>query len=275
MGYTMRFPGGRAKALTLSYDDGIYEDYRLIDIMTKHGLKGTFNVNGGLFGKESAKAHRERLTAEQVKELYIPSGNELALHGYTHPHLEELPLDMISREIVLDRIALEELTGTIVRGMAYPFGTTNDAVVDVLRTSGVAYSRNVTSTGNFNLPTDWLRMPATCHHNDSRLPELCRRFLETGRRPFDCCMLFYLWGHAYEFAINDNWHVIETFAETMGGHDDIWYATNIEICDYIHAYERLRTSMDGKIAHNPTDTTLWFNNGGTAVELAPGETRVF
>ena len=31
---TMRYPGGKAKALTLSYDDGVFEDYRLIDIMS-------------------------------------------------------------------------------------------------------------------------------------------------------------------------------------------------------------------------------------------------
>jgi len=34
----LRFPGGRAKALTLSYDDGVETDIRLIEIMKKHGL---------------------------------------------------------------------------------------------------------------------------------------------------------------------------------------------------------------------------------------------
>jgi hypothetical protein len=276
MGYTMRFPGGRAKALTLSYDDGVFEDYRLIDIMTRHGLKGTFNINGGLFGQAPAKAHRERLTVEQTLALYLPSGNELALHGFTHPHMEEEPQDHLIYEVVQDRISLESKTGTIVRGMAYPFGTTSEAVVSALRAAGVAYARNVTSTHRFDLPSDWLRMPATCHHNDSKLTALCDAFLTMNRRPMDPCQLFYLWGHSYEFSFGDTtWHIIEQFAEKMGGHEDIWYATNIEICDYVRAYGQLRTSVDGKIVYNPTATTLYFNYGSTPVVLAPGETKCF
>ena len=47
-GIYLRFPGARARALTLSYDDGVFQDARLIRIMQQHGLKGTFNVNSGL-----------------------------------------------------------------------------------------------------------------------------------------------------------------------------------------------------------------------------------
>ena len=35
----MRFPEGKKKALTLSYDDGVEQDIRLISIMKKNGLK--------------------------------------------------------------------------------------------------------------------------------------------------------------------------------------------------------------------------------------------
>lgn len=48
----MRFPGGRTKSLTLSYDDGVQQDIRLVDILNKHGLKGTFNLNSGLYAPE-------------------------------------------------------------------------------------------------------------------------------------------------------------------------------------------------------------------------------
>ena len=87
------------------------------------------------------------------------------------------------------------------------------------------------------------------------------------------------WGHSYEFEANDNWQVIEDFCEKMGGHEDIWYATNIEIYDYIDAYGQLRWSADGKIVHNPTAITLWGvldgnkrTGAGKIIEIAPGET---
>ena len=41
----MRFPDFKEKALTLSYDDGVFQDRKLIEIMSAHGLKGTFNIN--------------------------------------------------------------------------------------------------------------------------------------------------------------------------------------------------------------------------------------
>ena len=47
----MRFPGGLAKALTFSYDDGVEQDIRLVEILDKYGMKGTFNLNSGCYAK--------------------------------------------------------------------------------------------------------------------------------------------------------------------------------------------------------------------------------
>ena len=92
--------------------------------------------------------------------------------------------------------------------------------------------------------------------------------------------LFYLWGHSYEFEADDNWDVIERFAEYTGGKDDIWYATNIEIYDYIEAYNRLQWSADMTMVHNPSAISVWVKKapqGGESVtvELKAGETYKF
>ena len=44
------FPGGKSRAFTLSYDDGVVQDRRLAEIFRKRGLKCTFNIGSGLFG---------------------------------------------------------------------------------------------------------------------------------------------------------------------------------------------------------------------------------
>ena len=41
---------GKNKAITFSYDDGLTQDIRLIEIFNKYNLKGTFNLNSGLLG---------------------------------------------------------------------------------------------------------------------------------------------------------------------------------------------------------------------------------
>lgn len=43
----MRFPSGKYKAVTFSYDDGFCTDIRLAPTLDKYGLKGTFNINNG------------------------------------------------------------------------------------------------------------------------------------------------------------------------------------------------------------------------------------
>ena len=57
----------------------------------------------------------------------------------------------------------------------------------------------------------------------------------------------------------------------MGGHDDIWYATTIEIYDYVEACRSIRSSVDGSKIFNPTAIPLYLETGGSNVMLSPGE----
>lgn len=269
----MRFPGGKTKAFTMSYDDGVEQDIRLMEIMDKYGLKGTFNLNSGLFAPEGTTypqghIHR-RLTREQAVKLYKDSGHEVAVHGLTHPFLEQLSGGTVVYELVEDRRRLEELFGYTVRGMAYPFGTTGDTVVNLLREAGFRYARTTVSTENFAIPMDWLRLPATCHHNNPKLMQLGEDFLNLRgeRGPW----LFYLWGHSYEFEQNDNWESIERFAEKISGNPDVWYATNIEIFDYISAYKQLRFTVDMTLVENPTALDLYFVYDGEVRRVNAGQ----
>ena len=41
---------GKKKAVTFSFDDGVTQDIRTIEILNKYGLKATFNLNSGLLG---------------------------------------------------------------------------------------------------------------------------------------------------------------------------------------------------------------------------------
>lgn len=264
---------GKSKVLTLSYDDGVVQDIRLIKIMNKYGLKGTFNVNSGLFLDEDRVREKfyGRLKLSEAQELYTNSGHEVSVHGFTHPFLEKLDTAEMIYEITEDRKAIESHYGKITRGMAYPYGTYSEKVVDVLEKCHIAYARTVKSTHNFNFPENWLMLNPTCHHNDERLEELIKMFVETPNR-FKNSEMFYLWGHSYEFDNNDNWDVIERFCEYAGGRDHIWYATNIEIYDYVKAYESLQTSYDKKIVKNPTSIDVWVDINDKVYCIKAGET---
>ncbi len=273
----MRFPGGRPKTLTLSYDDGVEQDIKLIEIARKYGLKGTFNLNSGCYPPEDVTyepgtIHR-RMPKSKVTEVYKDCGWEIAAHGYTHPSLVGLPANICIKEILRDRKELEEQFGTIVRGFAYPYGAYDDASADALKSCGICYARTVEATHDYHLPKDWLRLPATCHHNDPKLMELTRKFVEVDG--WWDPMFFYLWGHSYEFEACNNWEVIEEFARLAGGRDDIWYATNIEIYDYCHAFSQLIFNTDMTMCTNPTAVDIWFAYGDKDVFVPAGKTVDF
>ncbi len=269
----MRLKDGRTKVLTLSYDDGVVQDIRLMKIMNKYGLKGTFNINSGAYAPEDKvrESFSGRMKPSEAMALYTNSGHEVAVHAYTHPFLEKLDKTEIIYEITEDRKDIESRYGVIARGMAYPYGTYDKRVMDVIEKCGIVYSRTVRSTEKFAFPENWLELHPTCHHNNPRLMELAKRFVESPSK-YGNPEMFYLWGHSYEFDNNDNWEVIERFAEYVGGREHIWYATNIEIYDYVKAYETLHTSYDKKTVYNPSVIDVWFESKGKVHCVKAGET---
>ena len=110
----MRYPGGRAKALTYSYDDGVDQDIRLIEILNKYNMKGTFNINSGMIAPEGTtypddQIFGRRMSESVCKEIY--KGHEVAVHALNHPYLESIPVSDCVYEVYQDRVNLEKLTG--------------------------------------------------------------------------------------------------------------------------------------------------------------------
>lgn len=263
----LRFPGGKSKALTLSYDDGVTQDIRLMEILRKNGLKCTFNLNSGLLGK----GKRLNLTAEDVVKAYDPEYFEVACHGVTHPYFTKCDDALLMSQTVYDRKNLETLMGTQIHGMAYPMGDYDARVINVLKNTGIYYARTTKSTLNFDMPSEWLEWNPTCHHKNPKLLELADNFIAPHkRRP---PQVFYVWGHAYEFDDDDNWSVIEKFAEKLSGHDNIWYATNIEIYLAWRDFSRLKYSADGTLIYNPNARDVWVADAaGNVFVIKSGET---
>lgn len=270
----MKLKDGKSKVLTLSYDDGVVQDIRLIEILDKYGIRGTFNINTGRYLAEDADRAKYygRMKLSEAKQLYIGSAHEVAVHARNHPFLEKLKADEVITEIMEDRKNIEAQYGTLARGMAYPYGTYSDLVVDVLAYCGICYSRTTKTTENFKFPENWLTLHPTCHHNNPKLMDMAKTFAETKSKYPSDNWLFYVWGHSYEFDDRDNWNVIEEFAKYIGGREDVWYATNIEIYDYVKAYEALQVSADRTIIHNPTAIDVWFIEGKTTYCVKAGET---
>ncbi|MBP3426772.1 MAG: polysaccharide deacetylase family protein [Clostridia bacterium] len=252
------FPGGKHKVLTMSYDDGRTEDYRLVELFNKHGIKGTFNLNAGIDWDE------RRIPTSEYRTVY--AGHEVACHTFTHPTISRCPLDQVAQQVLADRRGLEELMGYPVRGLAYPNGSYSQDIINLLPALGIRHARVVPTTGTFAMPDNFLEWKGTCHHNGN-LMERARQFADLHKTQY--LYMMYVWGHSYEFTDRDNWEVMEEFCEFIGGRDDIWYATNIEIVDYMDDASRLQYNAAGDMVYNPNARSVWIQ-----VALPGTDTRI-
>lgn len=279
----LRFPGGLYKAVTLSYDDGCKDDIRFSETICAHRLKCTFNINSGFIAEKEGDWH---LTREQIKKHLIDTGNEIAVHGKYHLAPGKQPPICGIRDVLECRTELENDFGMIIRGMAYPDsgitrfenGADYADIKHYLKDLGIVYSRTLGGDNDsFALPTDWHAWMPTAHHTNPELFGYIDKFLNEPMSSYDASQtpgLFYLWGHSFEFENNKNWDLLDKICSALSNKPDVWYATNIEIYDYVSAYDSLIFSADGSTVYNPTLLTVWFTEDGKLFSVKSGETLI-
>ena len=225
----------KKKAITFSYDDGVTQDIRLIELLNKYGLKCTFNLNSellsnkGMLIREGQRISHYKVHPQDVKDIY--DGHEVAVHTLTHPNLTRCDDAEVIRQVETDRLNLSRLVGYEVVGMAYPCGGVNndDRVAELIKkNTGVKYSRTITTTGSFDLQDNLYRFNPTAFHLDfDELMRLGTSFIEL--KP-ETPKIFYIWGHSYEMDYGaDYWVKLEEFFKLISNKDDIFYGTNKEV----------------------------------------------
>jgi peptidoglycan/xylan/chitin deacetylase (PgdA/CDA1 family) len=270
----MLFPEGKSKALILSNDDGPTADRRLIKLMNDYGLKGTFHLNSN---KLDTKGY---LTKAEIKNLFL--GHEVSVHSANHPGLIGMSKIDIVYEVIEDRKELEKLTGITVRGMAYPFGSYDNIVVETINGLGIEYARTVADTYNFSIPKDFLIWHPSIHQfgkayfkpndaeNDKKELEafygLVSNFLKA-----DTLALLDVWGHSWENdGTGNRWVEMENFFKLVSKRNDINYTTQIALVDYINAFKNLKFSVDKKIIANLSSLDVFIKIDGKTYKIPAG-----
>lgn len=227
---------GKMKAVTFSYDDGVTQDKRLIELFNKYGLKATFNINSELLGhpgelvRNGTRISHIKNKPEDVRHIY--AGHEIAAHTLTHPLLPSIEDDKeIIRQVEQDRLNLSELAGYEVVGFAYPCGGQNfdRRVSELIRNNtGIKYARHIISNHSFALQDNLYEFSPTVHHHGEwdKMLELAEKFIALDAKEPS---ILYIWGHAYEFDIADTWDKFEELLKLVSGKNDIFYGTNREV----------------------------------------------
>ncbi len=245
----------------LSYDDATEHDRRLVGIFNRFGLRASFHVNSGKLGQPGY------ITRHELCSLY--RGHEVSCHSVTHPYLTSLDDAVLRREVGDDRRVLEDLTGSSVRGLAYPFGAYDARVMALLPELGIEYARTAHCSAGFAIPQCFLEWHTTCHHNDAL--ELVPAFLNAQERSL---MVMTVWGHSYEIEEmmsadrTKNWQYMEALCHTVHDNADVYFATIIEVVNYLKALELVDVVSGGLSNNSPR--AVWVDWHGKVNRIEPG-----
>ena len=273
------YPFGKKKCLTFSYDDNRNKaNVRLVELFKKYNMKATFNINGGRLADENQRNSEEAYNLLFKNDLAKTfEGFEVACHGFNHPHYCYMDNVQMTNDIIKDRFMLEGLLKKPIRGLALPSGSYKEDQKQVLKACGIVYSRTTKFTNGFDVPTDFLEWnPTVKHDNFEKLFELGKQYLGSSWKltAFLSCMN--VMGHAWELdSIKGGWEKLEEFLSMMANNDDIWYASNIELYDYITALDNLIMTADGNCVINPSLVDVYVKADGEVVKIAAGETKMF
>ncbi len=272
----MLFPEGKSKAIILSFDDGTISDRRLVQLMNEYVLKGTFHLNSN---KLDTKGY---LTKEEIKSLFL--GHEVSVHSANHPGLSGMSKIDIINEVIEDRKELEKLTGNTIRGMAYPFGSYDNLVVETISDLGIEYARTVADTYNFSIPKNFLMWHPSIHQfgkaffkpndeaNDKKelnsFYSLVYDFLKA-----DSIALLDVWGHSWENNGDGNrWVEMEKFFKLISRNNDIFYTTQIYLVDYINACKNLKFSVNKTMIENHSAIDVYIKLESKSYKIPAGST---
>ncbi|MCQ2455757.1 MAG: polysaccharide deacetylase family protein [Clostridia bacterium] len=268
------FPGFRSKAFTLSFDDGAEADLPLGKLFLEFGMKCTFNLIASSFAEVDEKENVIPKISKEKKEFYTNPDFEVASHGFYHPFLWQIATADACHDVITDRRCHENVFGRLVRGFAYPYGGRNKNVHELLRLAGFAYARNVGPSRDFYIPESdgWFEWAPSAHYFDSDFDRLTPMFLNFKSSP-EIPLLYYVWGHSYEFEQRPGGlaEVRERLAP-LAHLDEVWYATNIEVHDYVEAYRSLVFTADTTHVYNPTLIPVYFHCNHGNFKIDPGET---
>lgn len=269
---TKLYPNGKTKAFNVTYDDGVLQDIRFVELLNKYNLKGTFNLNSGLIDNEFEWAHEsgcivKRLSKDKVLSLYM--GHEIASHTLTHPYMDNLLESEILYELQSDKANLEKMFGREIKGFAVPFDYYSELIEKCVKQTGFSYARISEESHSFIPQTDYFKWKATVFHTDSRLKEFTQHFLDTN----DELALFQIVGHSYDLDIENLWDSIENIFIEIASQKDILPMTTIEIIEYLRAMNQ--AEMTDSYIKNNSDSSLWFFVNGTTLEVKQNESIYF
>jgi peptidoglycan/xylan/chitin deacetylase (PgdA/CDA1 family) len=167
-----------AKPVVLTFDDGTADFYEVaLPLLAEHGFTATLFATSGWMATPGGRTCCRKvppgmLSWDQLRAI-AGAGIEIGGHTISHPQLDQLPPDLLRKELTDSKSELESQLGQPVTGVAYPFGYSSRLVRAQAACGGYEYGCVV---GNrlATAAADPFALPRLTISRSTRLPGFAR-----------------------------------------------------------------------------------------------------
>ncbi len=240
--------------ITTSWDDGSIHDRKLVSLLKKYSIKGTFYISKEFDYAPKGDEKVEKVSDDEMKTLY--QGFEVGAHSITHTYFNDLSDEQIKEEVLDSKKYLEELLGHDMKVFCYPGGRYNNTAIDAVKNYGFLGART-TELFRFDVKDNFL-MPTTinCYpfpFGVGSAKVKASRFLKNIRLAYRLNFpiraffgwknlakflfdktekeggVFHLWGQSWEIEKNGMWEDLEEVLKYIANKGNAEYMTNAEV----------------------------------------------
>ena len=145
LGYAVRETSGEQsidRKAVLTFDDGYADNCEVLFRLREMDITPVVFAPTDFIGKTNSWEYSHRLfparhmSAGQIQEL-AKAGVKFGSHGGSHQAFSGMPPDRIHRELADSKKILEDITGSAINILSYPFGRCTDDIVETAR--GIGY----------------------------------------------------------------------------------------------------------------------------------------
>ncbi len=160
-----------AKPMLVTFDDAYVDQFRFaFPILQRLHLKVTLFIPSGLFGRMG------HFSTQQLALMDATGLITVAAHSRLHPDLRHIPLARAWSEIQGSRQDLQALTGQPVHDFAYPYGSRNSKIVDLVKRAGFTDGFGV-RWGSLHVPEDLFYLRRIQIFNNENLVPVLEAYL--------------------------------------------------------------------------------------------------
>jgi peptidoglycan/xylan/chitin deacetylase (PgdA/CDA1 family) len=138
--------------VSLTFDDGVADNFVSAAVLTQHGLNATWYVPSGLVGTPGY------MTWDQLETLRA-DGHEIGGHSLDHINIDGLDAQELRRQVCDDRQVLQE-RGFEPLSFAYPYGGYDEAARAMVQECGYLSARTIGAGPDSVPPADPFRLRA-------------------------------------------------------------------------------------------------------------------